>query len=335
MSGLISKMRRSRCALLLVIWSAFCSQSQVNAQITGQLRLDDSWEPTVYLSFIPSYEQMYVMSTEMILASSALDSLGFFAFNLNFLPKEDKVYRLHIVKREDSPATLIIGGKNENHFFFIANKQSSLHMSNDASLPPFRRVAFQNSADNTLFQRISQLVFMADSIASQSTAAKRSLIEKQLERELLQIADTASNALVSLYAVYKSKFESNHANEEAFYASYLKKWRAEQDDYFIAFRKHFGEEHTSRTSEWLLVGALFVLLLSFVVYRVTRSKSIVPKTETLSIQERKLLEFLKQGASNQEIANHFNIEMSTVKSHVSRIYKKMNVKSRKDLLDKI
>ena len=56
--------------------------------------------------------------------------------------------------------------------------------------------------------------------------------------------------------------------------------------------------------------------------------------EEISIQERRIYEHLKIGASNQEIAENFNISLSTVKTHVSKIFKKMNVKSRKELMNR-
>jgi DNA-binding NarL/FixJ family response regulator len=39
------------------------------------------------------------------------------------------------------------------------------------------------------------------------------------------------------------------------------------------------------------------------------------------------------GKSNKEISDELNIGLSTVKSHVNRIYSKLEIKSRKDILN--
>jgi len=52
--------------------------------------------------------------------------------------------------------------------------------------------------------------------------------------------------------------------------------------------------------------------------------------KSLSVQERKIFTLLKDGKSNKEISEEFNIGLSTVKSHVNNIYSKLNIKSRKE-----
>ncbi|CAN0606043.1 unnamed protein product, partial [Ectocarpus sp. 12 AP-2014] len=55
--------------------------------------------------------------------------------------------------------------------------------------------------------------------------------------------------------------------------------------------------------------------------------------KSLSIQERKIYSLLKEGKSNKEISEEYNIGVSTVKSHVSSIYTKLSVKSRKEIIN--
>jgi len=187
---------------LSVIIPGICNgQNKSRAYISGNLSIDNTWDSVIYLSYIPTYDDMYVMSNEMILAKTVVDSLGNFKFNIDFLPKEENLYRLHIIKKGDTPATLIIGGKDENHIFLIANCFSNIQLINRYAFPPFKNVTFINSTDNTAFQQICQTVFLADSIAAESSASKRLLIETQLHKDLLLIADTSNNFLVSLFAI--------------------------------------------------------------------------------------------------------------------------------------
>lgn len=50
--------------------------------------------------------------------------------------------------------------------------------------------------------------------------------------------------------------------------------------------------------------------------------------EDLTRQEMKMLEFLGRGYSNQEIASHLILSVSTVRSHLKHLYKKLGVSSR-------
>lgn len=55
----------------------------------------------------------------------------------------------------------------------------------------------------------------------------------------------------------------------------------------------------------------------------------LPSLDTLTLREREILLLIRDGASNQEIARQFMIELGTVKNHVHNILKKLNV-SRRD-----
>jgi DNA-binding NarL/FixJ family response regulator len=53
----------------------------------------------------------------------------------------------------------------------------------------------------------------------------------------------------------------------------------------------------------------------------------------LSVQERKIFALLLEGKSNKEISEILLIGLSTVKSHVNNIYSKLEINSRKDLMN--
>jgi len=89
---------------------------------------------------------------------------------------------------------------------------------------------------------------------------------------------------------------------------------------------------------WL---ALILVLIPTVLLLPTRRKrpqeqvDITDKSllQSLSMQEKKVFEFLRKGASNKEISTELNIEVSTVKSHVYKIFSRLGVKSRKEIIN--
>ncbi len=55
------------------------------------------------------------------------------------------------------------------------------------------------------------------------------------------------------------------------------------------------------------------------------------KLSQLSNRELQVFELIKQGKSNKEICADLFIELSTLKSHINRIYKKLEIKNRKEV----
>ena len=86
-------------------------------------------------------------------------------------------------------------------------------------------------------------------------------------------------------------------------------------------------------SQWINIG--FVLLtigLIVLLWVMQRKKqSDVP---LLSKQENTVRNLILQGKTNKEIANELFISLSTVKTHITHIYHKMNVANRQELLQK-
>lgn len=307
------------------------AQNNKNGQLTGRIQIDSTWSSKIYLSHIGNFNDIHSMSSEMILAESKIDSLGHFKFELNYLPKEYQVFRLHISKKLDSKNSIIIGGSNENYLLFIANRSSSIQLKTISSNPPFRKVDFGTNKENSNFHKITDLVFTKDSIASKSSASKRKFIEERLNKDLLKIADSSSNQLTSLYALYKSGFESNYNSNKGFYKSYLKKWSKFDNSYFNDFRNKLPikEEKESKIKSIVIYISLIVIGFILGKIKLFRKKRI----KKLSVQERKIYDLLKQGATNKEIAEEFNIGISTTKTHVSNILTKLKVKSRKEIMN--
>ncbi len=54
--------------------------------------------------------------------------------------------------------------------------------------------------------------------------------------------------------------------------------------------------------------------------------------DELTSRERQILELLAHGISNQQIASQLFLSESTVKSHIYKLYKKLDVHSRHDAI---
>jgi len=196
--------------------------------IKGRIDADSTWSPVVYLSIIPNFDQLHSMSNQMIIESSLMDASGRFSFETDYLPAENYIYRIHLSKKGDPPASLIIGGKDENHLFLIANNKCKLQIENQSVGSLFGRVEINGYLPAKMLKEIDEMVLFVDTANFNSTSLKRELMEKALDEKLRQFADTCSFPLVALYALYKSDFELNIAENPNFYNRFLDKWKDEK-----------------------------------------------------------------------------------------------------------
>jgi len=81
----------------------------------------------------------------------------------------------------------------------------------------------------------------------------------------------------------------------------------------------------------ILCATLFWQNKQLKKYKTQLEKPITKKTDIhLTSQEIKILQFIQQGKSNKEIAAELFIELSTVKSHINKLYSKLKVKNRRE-----
>ncbi len=325
---------RILCFTLLLLCAALRAQSDSGAYISGTLIADVSWERRVYLSEIPTFAEMYTMSRKMIVAESPLDSAGNFRFDLSSLSDEERLLRIHMVKRGNPATTLMIGGEEENHFFFLAHNRSQITLRNRGERGVFREVFLTGSANTALFNTIKELWEYPNLLNYDSLLLERRFVVKAVEEKLRFMADTCRHPLLSLYAVYAGGFPDNFSDHKVFYVAYLEKWKNNRSPYFSAFRKQVPMQSRKHLLLGIALGLPFLLLpLSLLGWRQLRKRKALFALNTLSIQERKIFALLQKGATNQEISNACHIELSTVKSHVSSIFSKLHVKSRREIVN--
>ena len=323
--------------LIVLILSSISllSSSQNKAaehSISGTIQFDSIWSPKIYLSLIPSFNKMFTMSNTMIISVADIDSTGNFRIDTSFLPDTEHFYRIHVSKKDAPAASLIIGGKDENHIFIIASKNSVITLNKDDKNLAFNETEVTSNTQNEAIKIINETAGLIDNVKIEETFLKREFITKGINEKLRFIADTSSNALVSLYAIYKSKFESNFEINKQYYKDYVQKWSSNNSTYFKEFRNSLplkNEKKSINDLFFYIVSFILGLFVSYYFFRFNKTN----KLKSLSIQERKIFKLLQEGKSNKEISDELNIGLSTVKSHVSSVYNKLKIKSRKETLN--
>lgn len=321
--------------LLLILISLINQNLRSQSGIFGQIRIDTTiWKPVIYLSIIPDFDRMNTISNDLIIEKTDIDPDGRFTFATQFLPDEDNLYRIHISKKNAPPASLIIGGKDQNHFFIIANKKSIVRIKDPSNSEYIEDFIIEGYYPNQMLHQIDEIATYVDSTNFGGSSIKTDFIRNAIFEKLRTFADTCSIPLVGLYALYKSNFEKNYPINQQFYSNFLSKWSKERSSYFTQFRKKIPSSQKNRSLILILICLVGITIgfITCLVYFKLFKKDQNPIRD-LSVQERKIFALIMVGKSNKEISDSLAIGLSTVKSHVNSIYSKLGINSRKDALN--
>lgn len=94
-------------------------------------------------------------------------------------------------------------------------------------------------------------------------------------------------------------------------------------------------EHLYKSVRYILNGGLWLprkCLENLVMLRMNPNLERCQLYKTLTSRERQILDHVASGESNKQIANSLYLSESTVKSHVYKIFKKLDVHKRKDAM---
>lgn len=332
----MNKVLKNTIAIFFLI---LCGQtkafSENSGQITGKLILDDSWDKNIYVSYIKTFEKEYAVSNDLIITSAVIDSLGNFKIDLDEIPTKWSLLRLHVVKKGVTPNSLVIGSNDENFILLIAKRDSEIELFNTEDIPIFLNIRVEGADYMNTFDQIQKLSNYPNSIDYENLVIEKEFIKEVVSEKLKIVADTCSNPLVSLYAIYQTDFQSDYLVNPTFYETYLSKWENENNSYFKSFRQKFPIGKNNSTNNIsikyiiLLVSVVGVLLIIVLIYFKKKNRKI----KQLSVQERKIFDLIRNGMSNKEISAECHIEITTVKSHIGNIYSKLNIKSRREALN--
>lgn len=341
---------------LLLCLLASCSSVFGQYQFTGQVD-KSQWQGNVYLSLVEDYRKTAGIHTEQIVHSAATDSLGFFRLQGNNLPEQSRIYKLHIDNCDE-------GQNTAKHFLghceysveipFIASAKDTLHFPGSFDSQTFCSIVSSDERNRALLKIDSLKEAFAFNLSSTTSPAAMKLnakkwittfktYSKELDDPLAQVYTYAfiSNRTGYLYPYYIEDLKSSSFYEE------LEQELEEQypsSPYTLQYRNEFTADRTlvgsfqkaSAPSMWLYavlgIGAISILLnlVFFQKLRKTKQGRHLNK-ESLTAQEQKIVTAILEEKSNKEIAAAMHISLSTVKTHINNIYKKLQVSSRQEL----
>jgi DNA-binding CsgD family transcriptional regulator len=335
----------------------FCGNVAVSQHYFEGHINNDRWPSDIYLSVIEDYRTFDVINDEQIINRVKSDSNGFFKFNKHELDTEQKIYKLHVDNCHSK-------NQSGNHFrdhcsdyrdiLFIAKCTDSIIFPLTFESQIFCDIVSNNPKTNAFIQIDSLKEQMEFDYSEFRSKANRALNDKKWFKTLQDYGKNLNEPLAELY-IYA--FLSNRSSQlHSFYLHDLKT-NSYYDKLLVRLQTTYpNSSYTAQyeaelTSDKYMVNtiensAMFkwsylwisLLILSFALnlYFIFSAKKKAPKssittTSQLTKQEQRILELLLTDQTNKNIAAALFISVSTVKTHINNIYKKLNISSRHQL----
>lgn len=297
---------------VFAVLSVFFASGQ-QAVISGYLKLDTGWVKKIYICRITDFNLMFTASDKLIVAEGGIDSTGFFQVPFP-AAKEEALYRMHIIRKDDPVSTLIIGSEYENHVFFIARDSSRIYFK---SSERSKKIDQDNIGGDVANQELNSIL----------TALHNNGNRDSLKNHLVITVENAHSELAGLFAAYSSFGLTR--KQRNLISKALARYHETN-----SYGSRIFEEYKNRSNNifvllFLLVAIPVIVWFGYGAYKKRRTLAL---RQSLSQREANIARLILDGRTNKEIASELNIEVSTVKTHVNNLYAKLKVGSRKELL---
>jgi len=342
--------------LSLILFIIFSLSVKAQYSFSGQME-NNRWENNVYLSFIEDYRKLSGVFSEQIISKHQCDSLGYFNFSGNQLDIENRIYRIHVDNCNDDEQTL-------NHFeghcedsreiLFIAKNSDSIQFPFTFDNQMFCEVESKNVKANA-FVRIDSLKDeMKFAYSEFNSETSKKLNNKKWFKSLQDFGKQLNEPLaeLSIYAFLSERgnnFHSYYLNDlktNTYYDDLLSRLISQypnspytnQYEIELTSDKYSIQSNDEKSNQWIIYLIAIIGLISIAFNMFIFSKWYKQKKHSksnlkasLTKQEQNILQLLLEDKSNKDIAEALFVSVSTVKTHVNNVYKKLNVQTRKEV----
>ncbi len=320
---------------LFVFQLILCSQLFGQNCVSGYVTLEhpEKWEQRVYLSTIELEENKGTYHAKTI-ASTPIAENGFFAFDQNLFSTKDQIYKVQLnpISPEEKKK---LSDTIKNFKLFITSKDDTIYFNKAEAL--FKDYTTNNKADQE-WQKLKKFEARYENLTSDFDPKQYLLETKGYVKDSLQIL------LVKLIGIKRlddqNLLDKDIKTNPDYYLDLLQELKSsELDPITYAYLENklafISQELTNKkyqVSLWINGIAFFIIafLTGSIIISKKRSKNnnYVP----LSKQEKIVKDLIISGKSNKEIATELFVSLSTVKTHISNIYSKLNISNRQELL---
>ncbi len=336
-----------------IITFLFCLSTNAQHNFNGYIDTE-RWQSDVYLSVVNDYRKIFGIYEEQIVSKVKTDGSGYFQFNGNQLEIENKIYKIHVDNcfNYDQDTNHFDGYCDDSKYvLFIAKSKDTISFPFSFDNQMFCSITSSNPKTSAFIKIDSLKEEMKFAYGEFRSEANRKLNNKKWFKTLKDFGENLNEPLAELYIYAFLSDRSNNLHSyyledlktSIYYdellvrltnkypnSSYTKQYLAELNaDKFIV------SDENEKPFDWnyLLYTILILSLIGNFWFWISRrkNKTLSKAKEQLTKQEKNILDNLLEDKTNKEIAEALFVSLSTVKTHVNNIYKKLNVQSREEI----
>lgn len=329
--------------------------SNAQHQFSGHVDTEVS-DGNVYLSVVEDYRKISGVYPEQIISKTTPDSTGYFSFSGNNLPSENRIYRIHVDTCNEADLNtshFTSHCPNSKEIVFIANNNDTLSLPFSFDNEMFCKIVSKNEKANAFLKIDSLKHDMIFAFGTYRSEANRSMNSKKWFRVLQQYGEELHEPLAELYsyAFLSDRTQSLHSyyledlKTNPYYDNLLERLTTTYPNspYALQYKAELTSDEyiissfdTIKYPWWLyLLGLIALLSIAGNVYffgKLKKATAQIPPLETsLSKQEKKVLGLILENKTNKEIAAEMFVSLSTIKTHINNLYKKLHVSSREEV----
>ena len=346
-----------RPILLITLFLFFGNFSHAQHHFDGYIDIE-RWQNDVYLSVIEDYRTLHGINDEQIISKVESDTSGYFQFKGNQLDPEQRIYKLHVDNCESY-------NQASNHFdghcadsrdiLFIAKNTDSITFPLSFEAQMFCDIISNNPKTASFIKIDSLKEEMKFAYTEFRSKANRTLNNKKWFKTLQNYGQNLNEPLAELYVYaflsdrsnpfhdyYLEDLKTNTYYDELLErleynypsSSYTTQYKTElNSDKYIVSSSQENESSFNWTNFVIALLMASVLLNLWFVFSAKKRKlkQHTEAKEQLTKQEQNVLDLILNNKTNKDIAEELFVSVSTVKTHVNNVYKKLNVNSRDEL----
>ncbi len=339
-----------RC-LIIVLFVGISNFAKAQYEIKGNVNLSPDWQQQIFLSTINKLDDYYNANPEDIIQVATINPDGSFLLKGDKLPDEKRFYRLYMIKEEGSEfdACLFVGGDDHNFIHLILDNNTKIDIQSDPNyFSPFGNYKSIGDNQNSGLEELTKIIYPSFYFYQIKFPSELQFSQEKHNRDMFAFADTCQSPLVGLAALINTDFDKYYPLEKDYYQAFAERLNCQLKDHSYtadyARKLRYYEDPMANDviPSWvfILIASLFGLLLLSLWKIRELSKRLSSKTSEktedikvhLTQQERKILKLIIAEKSNKEIASELFIELSTVKTHINKLYAKLKVNNRSDAI---
>ena len=340
--------------LIPYIFLAACSllsiESRAQYQITGELNKDYTGK-SIYLSLIEDYRKINRIYLDQILLKSTIDSTGQFQFQGDNLYEHNRIYRIHLDNcGEISSADHFLGTCTDvSSVVFIANNNDTLHFPKTFDKEVLCDITSTNKNSELLLEVESLKEEMMFDFALDQGPANQKLNLQKWFKIWQEFGQASNEPLAELY-IYEFLSDKrnptyNHYLAEVASNPYFESLEERLNTLYpnTPFTDYYSAEiaadqelarlknpQASRVNYLLYIILIISIMLNLLLFRrwIKNKKQRKKSLAKLTPQEQKIVDHILLDMSNKEIADALFVSVSTIKTHINNLYKKLEVADR-------